>query len=195
MKIQNLTEFYYVVEDIKGMYYDSKQGFTGNLERQLQYQLKFCQEYGKTMAYMDSTMIGTISGPPGEVGSKILHTTTQGEYKANNDQGGRNEIVIANLSICQIYSYWEDYYRGLVAIDLGIKKNELLSDIFGDIRLLRNSILHNRGIATSDLSKCKIITWFTRGENIQIGADEFKFIMTHIGQEINRIARLIKDLG
>ena len=37
------------------------------------------------------------------------------------------------------------------------------SDIMGDINWLRQSIIHNKGVAKKKVEKCKILEWFKKG--------------------------------
>jgi hypothetical protein len=44
-------------------------------------------------------------------------------------------------------------------------------DLRGDLYYLRTSIVHNRGIATSQVAKCKIIKWFKPDDPISLSPD------------------------
>ena len=49
----------------------------------------------------------------------------------------------AKLTIVYIYHLWEDNYRAYVAKRLSLDKNQVECDLMGDIRLVRNEIVHN----------------------------------------------------
>jgi len=195
----NLASFYQEVDDIIGMYYDSTKGFALNYEQMVAAQQYFNRTASIAIEQMDETAMSYGNGVPTlppdhpDTLAMILYSTTQAVHKANNTKGGKNYKVIGNLSICQVYSYWEDYYRAHVAKDLGILKNELRADIFGDIRLLRNSILHHRAVALPDIEKCRLTNWFRKGDCIVIDKEKFEFIMLHVKREINGIAQRLTE--
>jgi hypothetical protein len=192
MDTTNLDGFYQVVDDITGLYYDSMKGYTTNYKNMIEWQQKFADEYNITMEQLDKTGMSYGKGTP-EPGKGPDHPdtlklftyiTTQGINKDNNKPGGKNHVVMGNMAICQIYSYWEDYYRALVAKDLDSSKNNFISDILGDIRLLRNSIVHHRAIALADIKKCIHTKWFSEGDLITIDIDKFETIIRLVKNEI-----------
>ena len=70
----------------------------------------------------------------------ILHESTQGELKERNSHGGANDRSMSRLLLIVIYQFWEDHYREGFAKAVGVDKNAIVSDIFGDIRRIRNDI-------------------------------------------------------
>jgi len=71
--------------------------------------------------------------------------------------------LIAHGLICWLYSLWDEDYREKIATELGEKKNNLYCDVMGDIRIIRNIILHNNAVADSRINNLKIITWINEG--------------------------------
>ena len=63
-------------------------------------------------------------------------------------------------------------------------KNDLKIDSFGDIRLLRQAIMHNRGIATSDMVRCKKFKWFKPKETINIRYEQILHIKNYLISEL-----------
>ena len=62
------------------------------------------------------------------------------------------------MSLISIYQYWEDYFRSKIANYLYLKdKSDLKSPIMGDVRRLRVSIIHHKGIALKDVERCEIL--------------------------------------
>ena len=88
-----------------------------------------------------------------------------------------------------IYNYWEDHYRQQIAEALGHdSKNDLKAPIFGDLRHLRNSILHHRGIALAELEGCELLRWFHEGDPIVITEQMFDEMVTHLRSYLDRVA-------
>jgi len=110
----------------------------------------------------------------------VLHMTTQGELKERNKENGINFKVIGNLSVVLLYQYWEDKYREAIATSINLKKSELMSPIFGELRQIRNAILHNNGIATTKVEKKVQIVKFKQGEEIYLARENLHEIINAI---------------
>ena len=54
----------------------------------------------------------------------------------------------------------------------------------GDLRLLRNSIIHNKGIADADIGKCKVIKKFAPGDVIALNKSDMNQIIRAIKSEL-----------
>ena len=57
-------------------------------------------------------------------------------------------MFIANMCLVSLYQYWEDEFRGKIEQVLGLGENVAKADIMGDINWLRQSIIHNKAIAS-----------------------------------------------
>ncbi len=120
----------------------------------------------------------------------------QGAMKKRVCENGQNYLLLGNLCVVSAYSYWEEYLRIEIGIAIGVlrkgSKNSdevrkilnqhVKSDFWGDMRYLRNSIVHNNGIACSDMSKCKFIKWFKPGQRIELDYDKMREIFLLMGQ-------------
>jgi hypothetical protein len=109
-----------------------------------------------------------------------IHEATQGEVKDRNAPDGANFATLGQLCIASFYDFWNDYLRREYVIakgkldrrekDDGVIKAGLREyashDLWGDLYYLRTSIVHNQGVATSDVTKCKLLRWFQPGEEI-----------------------------
>lgn len=119
-----------------------------------------------------------------------IHEATQGEVKARNAPGGANFTTLGQLCLASFYDFWNDYLRREYVIAKGhldqdescksvvkARLREYAShDLWGDLRLLRNSIVHNQGIAISDVAGCKRIKWFKPGDPISITPEQMRVI-------------------
>lgn len=104
----------------------------------------------------------------------------QGELRVRIEADGRNAQILGSMLVVSAYAYWEEYLRieigkakGLLSDDAKNSKETreilnktVVSDFWGDLRHLRNSIVHSHGIANSDMAKCKVIKWFSPGDRI-----------------------------
>jgi hypothetical protein len=120
--------------------------------------------------------------------TSTIHRATQGEVKARNAPGGANFTTLGQLCLVSFYDFWNDYLRreyviakGKLDADETNKKNveaalreHASHDLWGDIRHLRTSVVHNQGIATSDVTRCKLIKWFRLGDPIALTPEHMR---------------------
>ena len=84
-----------------------------------------------------------------------------------------------------LYSAWEDNHRGRVAGEIGLKsKNDLKSDVFGDVRAYRRAIIHASGKL---VTKPKVLPFFKKGEEVDFTCEHIDHIVIAIVEELNRI--------
>ena len=178
---QIAQEYLTIVDSIHGAYLDAITGF-----------LTLVDEYDKVRqkmlarrpnipsdAFDGATMVyGTDL--PHQPQSRVVHACTQGEYRQRNAEGGQNHKVMGQGSLVQMYGFWEDCYRDKIAKLSGRMKDDLKIDIFGDMRLLRISIVHHRGIATKDVKRCKLLKWFKEGDEIFLMPEHFETIVERL---------------
>lgn len=72
------------------------------------------------------------------------------EYLAANAPGGPNEQQHARAVVVFLFTYWEDEIRPRLAKARGLPVQHIRCDAMGDLRILRNVILHAKGIMRSD---------------------------------------------
>lgn len=91
-----------------------------------------------------------------------LCSVTHSEFIENNRLGGLNHVLAAQQFVTNLYARWEHYHRIQIASALGMKcANELKVDIIGEIRELRNDILHHHGIIQNQtITKLRILAPF-----------------------------------
>lgn len=130
-----------------------------------------------------------------------MHEATQGEVKVRNTAGGANFITLGRLCIVSFYDFWNDFLRKEYAIAKGRLDRDERSekvierclklhashDLWGDIRFLRQSIVHNRGFAISDISRAKIIKWFKPGDAIDITPDHMRSLFLVLRDYYNEL--------
>lgn len=122
--------------------------------------------------------------------SRPIHMCSQGGYKKRNELGGLNRRIAGNMCIVLMYQYWEDYYRNKIAEIAKVKKDDIKLDIMGDLRTLRRSIIHNRGIA---IEECKILKWFGAGEEITLGLDQFGELMYYVEKGLCELSQELES--
>lgn len=128
----------------------------------------------------------------------------QGDVKKRICKDGKNYLLLGNQCVVLAYSYWEEYLRIEMGIALGflvkgsknseatrkVLNKHVKSNFWGDMKILRHSILHNNGIATSEVSKCKVITCFVTGKPIELDYAKMRAIFLMMGLYRNELHKL-----
>ena len=72
------------------------------------------------------------------------------DYLSINARGGANEQQHARAIIVFLYTAWELDYRPRLAAAKGVDLNELKSDVMGDLRIIRHTILHAKSTLSQE---------------------------------------------
>jgi len=84
-----------------------------------------------------------------------------------------------------MFARWEAYYRPAFANAADVEERQVRSDAIGDIRNLRNDVIHHRGIATrTNAGKCKILTKFNVGDIILLTPSDVRALRDALQVEI-----------
>jgi len=175
------------IEDLLGCYLDASHG-VGILREQLLKdeteqleRLKRENPDHATMAFLDAQPYSHGFEAGNDLPAEIIHVTTRGEFKSRSAETGRIQQLLGFMMITFLFSAWEDRYRARFAQLLGYsKKEELLSDVFGDIRHLRNAIVHNHGRVTEEVTKGKTFQIAPEGSPVFVSRETVHRIYSFI---------------
>jgi hypothetical protein len=112
------------------------------------------------------------------------------------------EKALGRQWVVNVFSFWEDVYRPKFASESGLSVKEVINPIMGDLRLIRNDIVHHSSISSKPNSgRCTVLKeWVQVGEEIEI--NEFKILdfmmhwgLVQIGPESVEQAGLFKGDG
>ena len=146
-----IRDFIEIVNQQVGAYMDALAGFAGHHAR---VELQAHRANRPTAARVDSTGTPVIVWASYEDPSKpdIVHNRIirASDYLAANAPGGTNEQQHAGAIIVFLFTYWEDEIRPRLVTASGVTPNEIRADVMGDLRILRNVILHSKSIMRSD---------------------------------------------
>ena len=147
--------------------------------------------YNLSVEDFDKSCLVYCKGTKGEPDYRRIHyCLTQTEFKQRNSLDGNNYRFIGNMALITIYEYWENSCRNLIAEYLSVKPCQVQSDIFGDLRWLRISILHHKGIALPEVERCKIFKWYKRNDAIFIDGDHMEEIVSSIKKSIHNLYKI-----
>lgn len=183
--INTINEFDLIIKELIGIYLDSLMGFQLTVQSVEKTRDNLIVEKG-----MNIEQINLFPFRHTSLFSERIHEETVGQFITRMSTNGKNSVFAANMYLISVFNYWEDHYRKACAQALKVDKNDLKSDIMGDLRLLRNSIVHHKAIALKDIEKCKLLTFFKENDQIKLTRDNIIFITDHIK---NYIAKLKSD--
>ena len=84
-----------------------------------------------------------------------------------------------------MFARWEAYFRPAFAHANGVDQRQVRSEVIGDIRNLRNDVIHHRGIATAkNTGKCKVLTKFSVGDMILLTPEDVRLLRDAMQVEI-----------
>ena len=174
-----------------GVYMNSIAGFSGakiSMERQVARVLR--AQSRKKDARGDQVITHQSFEDPQSPDVVHSRITTAGNFIEENSLGGINQRQLSYSVIVFIYTYWEDEIRPRLARAAGIEIKSVRCEIMGDLRCIRNSILHTKGVFRPEwhgkllvLKEC-----FAVDEQIEISYELMHQIFVKIKQ---RCAKLI----
>jgi len=171
-----IDEFEEVLNAITGLFIDSQDAYA-LLQSKVESEAEG-KDWDSPIYYGD--------GPVGAA-NLVAHTTTIAQRIGRNADCGENATFVGNMALVTIYSYWEDHYRAQIAQIKGITKDEIKSDVMGDIRQLRHSIIHNRGTATKEVENCKVLKWFNEGDEVFVSEQMFLQMISHVRADLHEL--------
>ena len=188
-----VRELCIVVDALYGLYLDGYAGFHLFRQHISDIQIQSLPDPARlnpayaSGEYLDSVGFVFGKGDPNDPKSTVSHVATQGDVKARNDKGGRNERFLASLCLVMLYQHWEEEFRPRIAHALGVTVKEIRVPVFGDLRLIRNSIIHKHGIATSCVARCTVLTWFNPDDEIVISEERFEQVVKLIHEYVDSL--------
>ncbi len=179
-------EFDAFLRRIYGLYMDSVAGYdflSKYIESEQQYYQKrfkndkelYSLEFLDTMSFSHDRFVD------GALGEISVHFGKKGDIKKRNKRNGENQCYMGSMCVVIFYTYWDTYFRKRLTTALGMKGKEFKSNIWGDLRLFRHCILHNKNIISpSDARNIKLLKWFKAGEEVIIDEDKFTTIFSSL---------------
>lgn len=122
------------------------------------------------------------NGDPSAEGATYLHRTTIAQIADRNRKGGRHEQMLRNAIIVLAYMYWEDKTREKFARELNLKKDDIRSEIYGDLRHYRHAIAHNDGTLAQ---ATKVLKYVNVGDQVNLNSDQFRDLLTKLIDELD----------
>lgn len=165
------------IEAIYGMYMDSVRGW-GLLQDSLSEAVRSSVNDGASLeVVLKHTM---IHGEGRYEDGVALHRSPIGERIAACSRGGFNEATLSRLCLLAIYAHWEDPCRRSIADALGVELEKVMSPLFGDIRIMRNAIVHTGGVMDQRAKGLGVLKWFQPDDRIVLTHARFHELIEKI---------------
>ena len=181
-------EFLQVLRAHHGIYLDALWGFRmvrTQIEQTQSLSLKHGNSSATTAQELDEVVLFVGDKDPAE--HRVEHVAKLGWFKKRNSPGELNYVILGNLLLVSIFSFWEENYRSLIALELSIAKERLLIPVLGDVRLLQNDIIHHSAVATERIERCEVLRWFKPGDQISLNEQQVDTIVCEIRNSIRAL--------
>jgi hypothetical protein len=183
-----------VINDIALVYAQSCHGYALLAEHLEQERAAFLKQLSETVSTEEAHRLYDY------VSQLLVHNSVPAEIQAPEAVGtlkdlhsraqpkGENVAALGAFCLIALYQYWEDNWRPRLAEALAKPKNEIASDLWGDIRLIRICLIHKRGVADLAVAnESKELQWFSDGEAIIIDSPKFSELMARVRNFMERL--------
>lgn len=144
-----------------GVYCDCLSSFEGNKIRVERQVARINFPTGHVVSSGVTTIISSSVEDPTRPDIIIHRLIKSDEFLNQNSERGFNERQICWAIVLFTFAFWDEDARPKIATIRGVKPNDVQVDAFGDLRLLRNCIAHNRGfLSASDHNSMKTMGQF-----------------------------------
>lgn len=181
-----IREYIDFVNKQVGVYMDALAGFAGHhvrIERQVHRISKATNtridENGQQVIMRTSY---EDPSKPDVIHNRIIRAS---DYIKANSEGGSNAQQHSQAILVFLFTYWEDETRPRLATSKNVALSEINSDIMGDLRIIRNVILHSKGIIRLDKynSLKKLKDMFTVDKPVHVSYENMHQIFVFIKQD------------
>jgi hypothetical protein len=92
--------------------------------------------------------------------------------------------AIAKSLLIRVYAEWEERHRALIAKEFNVPTDQVGCDLMGDLRIIRNWIVHKKSVVQGNVSKLAVLSWrLAKGTEFFVTKAMFQEFMT----ELNRM--------
>lgn len=107
------------------------------------------------------------------------------DYLAANSEAGSNEQQHARAVLVFLFAYWDDEIRPRLAAARAVPKEEIRSNVMGDLRIVRNVILYAKSVMRPDKHKSlkTLGDLFTSDQPLRLPCETMDRIFVRIKQD------------
>ena len=122
---------------------------------------------------------------PNDADAKFLYAKPFRIAIQDSAKDGSHVTTHRKAVIALTYAVWEDEYRARIAAACGyMNKNDIKSDIFHDLNIYRQAILHVNSRLDRETT---VLDFFNKGESVSFTEDQMTELFSTLVKELNRI--------
>lgn len=168
---------------------DCLAGFQGNTARVERQKARVLRPERRTLKDgVPNVMYASFEDPsqPDVIHHRII--AVESFLRDNAERGFNHEQVCWSI-ITFIFAYWDEEIRPQIARIRGVDVQAVRVEAMGDLRLLRNAIIHNKGILpASDHAKMTKLKDLVRpGERVTLSYDEMHGLFVQVKKAIGAL--------
>jgi hypothetical protein len=149
-ELEVLHGFIDMVNSQIGVYMDCLTSFEGNKVRIERQMARVLRASGRRTDDDHSPVITYASLADPDRPDAIHHRIVRAkDFVASNAEAGFNEQQVCWSIIVFLFAYWDDEIRPQIAAIRGMSKDDIKVNALGDLRVLRNCIVHDKGIISA----------------------------------------------
>lgn len=124
---------------------------------------------------------------PNDPDATFVYRRSFGYLLDASGMNGETFVTHRKNLVILLYASWDDHYRQEIAREAGLKtKNDLTSDVFGDVRAYRHAIVHANGKLQS---VPKVFCFFSKGQELDLTDEHLNVIFRIAVDECNQLGR------
>ena len=105
------------------------------------------------------------------------------ELQAMAAEDGQFSDLLAKSLIVSIYARWDEFHRPRIAAEHLVTRKAVRSDLMGDIRLIRNCIVHANSTITDEVRSLKKLPWSILPGTLTITNKMMNTLFNHLNRE------------
>jgi len=167
--------------DLCHHYYAVATFSTSGLEKQVQSFKRSLRQSGRTNPRL---FISSHRPAPDRPSAAVVKVR---DVMANCRKDSAYSDVVRKSILVTMYAEWDENFRQRVADSIGAStKDNVYCDVIGDIRYIRNWIVHRQSRPDYRLKKLKVIQWdLVEDEPMNITGDMFEHLMECINEQFH----------
>ena len=157
------------IKSIHGLYLDACLGFF-LINRQLSSRESelIAMMGGKSSGLLNFLNFSHESFYGDEFAASGIHRPKVIDVKVRTKANGHNVGLVGKMCVISLFSYWENYLRGEIEKAKGLNNDELKHVFWGDLRLLRNRIVHENEKTEIGLQNIETLKSCLNGSTVEI---------------------------
>lgn len=141
------------------------------------------EKHAKTLASIAEEREKTLWVGTGHPDKGHWHAQMKiGDAIESSQENGVFADKIAKSFITAMYSEWGEFYRHRLAEEAGVNAEDLKCDLMGDMRVIRNCIVHNKSQLADKHTKLKQLDWTLTPGELTVSKAMFSTLIDQINQ-------------